>query len=784
MPSENVPNGISIYSFVTKRIVDRVTYKVLLQVPQAWTVISPLYFVFNGPDDELQQLQDDEKVEENLSLVQAAPKFVSRKAKTNVLVPGVDCPVPPTSSVVDIQAQPSEEAITGQVSIETPVVNVVETQVIAQEGANAAASIPTMPAVRVPTIVAPVLPAAAPDIVATPVVVETQEGDQSPTSTRISTRNRKKSFKLRNVKRSFSPIIEGLLLSDDYEMKELFEQNAKSLAYTVVKSCGRRIRLVNSNRYQRRSELAKLSKYLRKISKKKRSADNPTMEQAKKRKDWPLFEAAIKAELDQLVQEGVFKVIPYSDMKKGTKSIGSMMVLTVKRTPDGKVDKYKARLVALGNQQTRDQYDWIKSPTARSSTVKLLMSIQAKTKARSCVMDVKGAYLKSKVDTSKEQIYVRLPDGTIAMLEKYLYGLKQAGYEWSETLSQTLISNGYKRSQYDPCLFYKKFSNGDFIIMATHVDDFYVISSQQKDIDELHSMLVGAFDEVTIKQNNMLAYLGMQVEKKGNDLVLSQPGYILKILERANIGEHEISKIPYTDNTKEVEGDHEPVDKTTYLEHIGMLNYLAVLTRPDLLYALSRCAQKCANPTVSDMKKVKRIFKYINGTRDHGLTFSQSKVIRLTCWVDASHIHYNDGKGHFGYAFSLGPEDGVFYARSQKMKIVTPAGSTESEYVALYEAATEIVFLRNLLEEIGFKQDSPTLVYEDNMSTIDMAHGKGNFHKQKHINVKYHFTRELVKQKVLQICYCKTEEMVADILTKGLSKSQLNYLVSLILNVK
>jgi len=104
------------------------------------------------------------------------------------------------------------------------------------------------------------------------------------------------------------------------------------------------------------------------------------------------------------------------------------------------------------------------------------------------------------------------------------------------------------------------------------------------------------------------------------------------------------------------------------------------------------------------------------------------------------------------------------------MKIITPAGSTETAYVALYEAATEVVFLRNLLDEIGLTQDAPTVLYEDNKSTIHMVHGDGKFHKQKHINVKYHYTKDLVKREVIDVQYCPTGEMKADILTKAATR--------------
>jgi hypothetical protein len=319
--------------------------------------------------------------------------------------------------------------------------------------------------------------------------------------------------------------------------------------------------------------------------------------------------------------------------------------------------------------------------------------------------------------------------------------------------------------------------------MVTHVDDFYVIASSDTYIQKLHRTLTHEFKDVTIKQGDVLGYLGMEVKRDRDtgDILLSQPGYVLKILEKSGIDlERDGVDTPYSEprnGTDEPRREASKVDKNKYLELIGMLNYLAVLTRPDILYALSRCAQRCSDPDEDDVKKVLRIFKYINKTRDYGLRFKSSKEIILQCWVDASHIHYSDGKGHFGYCFSLGDDDGCFYARSQKMKIVTPAGSTETEYVALFEATTEIVFLRNLLEELGFPQPGPTVVHEDNMSTIHMAKGRGDFHRQKHINVKYHYTREQVKSKIIQLKYCETENMVADLLTKATTRMVMQKLV-------
>ena len=124
-----------------------------------------------------------------------------------------------------------------------------------------------------------------------------------------------------------------------------------------------------------------------------------------------MFEAAINAELKQTaVDEEAHdqRPTPPGRLPKGANVIGSMMILSVKRKPDGSIDKYKARLVALGNQQKESSYNLIKSGTARGSTVKMLVALQAKTRAVSMVLDVKGAYLKSPIqDWDKEKLFIR-----------------------------------------------------------------------------------------------------------------------------------------------------------------------------------------------------------------------------------------------------------------------------------------------------------------------------------------------------------------------------------------
>jgi hypothetical protein len=150
--------------------------------------------------------------------------------------------------------------------------------------------------------------------------------------------------------------------------------------------------------------------------------------------------------------------------------------------------------------------------------------------------------------------------------------------------------------------------------------------------------------------------------------------------------------------------------------------------------------------------------------------------------ADSSHNSYTDAKGHLGYCFSLGEHDRSFYCKSAKIKLTT-LSSTESEYVALCEAARDAVWLRRLLRDIGFPQSSPTVMFENNKSCIDMVHGMSNHKASKHINPKFHFTCDQVRKGKMVIRHKDTEIMVADLLTKPLGKASHDRLSKLMLNI-
>ena len=127
----------------------------------------------------------------------------------------------------------------------------------------------------------------------------------------------------------------------------------------------------------------------------------------------------------------------------------------------------------------------------------------------------------------------------------------------------------------------------------------------------------------------------------------------------------------------------------------------------------------------------------------------------------------DDRKSTSGYIFLL--SGGAVSWRSQKQKCVA-LSTAEAEYIAMANTAQESVWLRQLMAELTNSSEAPTLIYEDNQSAIAMTKNPQFHGRAKHIDIKHHYIREQVGQGTITLEYCPTDEMTADMLTKGLSQ--------------
>ena len=215
---------------------------------------------------------------------------------------------------------------------------------------------------------------------------------------------------------------------------------------------------------------------------------------------------------------------------------------------------------------------------------------------------------------------------------------------------------------------------------------------------------------------------------------------------------------------------------------VGCAMYAAICTRFDILYAVGRCARHMVAPTRLHQLWIRRIFAYLAGTLGTGLLYRRpsdpSDMDVLVAYSDSdfggAELDPLDGIKHkstTGYCFLL---HGAAVAAASRLQPIVAASTAEAEYYALGSATMGALGVRNLLQELGLPQ-GPTIMHEDNQACIKIASSEVCSSKTKHIAMKYHLVRAYIKQGDIIVQYCKSEDMIADGLTKGLDSHQLSH---------
>ena len=222
------------------------------------------------------------------------------------------------------------------------------------------------------------------------------------------------------------------------------------------------------------------------------------------------------------------------------------------------------------------------------------------------------------------------------------------------------------------------------------------------------------------------------------------------------------------DDSPQNEEEEKEMENVPYRSAVGSLMYAAICTRPDIAVAVNQVARFCENPGPKHWAVVKQIMRYLKGTMEIGLTFDFESMESLEL-VGHSDSTYGDDidtrQSTSGYSFFLNKS--LLSWASRKQDTVT-LSTTEAEYVAICESAKEAMFLRQIFQEIGFSVNT-TKIYGDNSASIDIGHGRGSQKKMKHYIIRWHYVRERVANKDIEIIHMPGAENPADALTKCLA---------------
>ncbi|GKB23158.1 retrovirus-related pol polyprotein from transposon TNT 1-94 [Tanacetum coccineum] len=256
-----------------------------------------------------------------------------------------------------------------------------------------------------------------------------------------------------------------------------------------------------------------------------------SVQECRKRNDWPKWKDAIDTELNSLAKREVFGQVVRTP--NGVKPIGYKWVFVLKRNEKNELVRYKARLVAQGfSQRPRIDYEETYSPMVDATTFRYIISLIIQEGINLRLMDVVTAYLYGSLDT---EIYMKLPEGFkmpessekisreqyAIKLNKSLYGLKQSGRMWYNQLSEYLLKEGYKNDSICPCIFIKR-TGSEYVIIVVYVDDLNIIGS----LGELPKVMECLKKEFEMKDLGKTKFcLGLQIEHLNDGILVHQEAY-------------------------------------------------------------------------------------------------------------------------------------------------------------------------------------------------------------------------------------------------------------------
>jgi transposase InsO family protein len=496
-----------------------------------------------------------------------------------------------------------------------------------------------------------------------------------------------------------------------------------------------------------------------------------------------VWTAAANEEMKSLRQHDVWEL---ATLAPGHHAVGCRWVFTTKKDGTGAVHTYKARLVARGfTQRYGLDYDETYAPVVSHDAVRLLLAVAAVKQLHVRHMDVRTAYLNAPL---QEEIYMRQPPGFIdrhspdkvLRLKRSLYGLRQSARAWNIRATRELRKIGFRRGKKEPCMFTRQESGANTTYVVLYVDDILIAGSTPAITRSVGEQLGQAFQMKDLGEVRL--YLGYNIEREEDgSFLLDQREKIAKLLDRLNLtGTIKTAPTPMEVGYLQGEDPQHPSpplpDCERYRSATGMLNYLACGTRPDIAYAVSVLCRFNHRATERDWKAVKRVGRYLLGTYDFKLRLPSSGQPTLSAYADADYAgDPKDRLSTSGYIIFFGDSPVGWSSKKQESVVLS---STESELVAATACGRDVKGTRMILAEMGIRQTSPTILYEDNQSCLAIIDSDRMSGRLKHIDTKDMYVRELQRHGHVEGVWCPGEDMIADILTKALPRTQYEFYAS------
>ena len=534
---------------------------------------------------------------------------------------------------------------------------------------------------------------------------------------------------------------------------------------------------------------------------KKGDPDFPTYWEAMAGPEADEWKDAMRKEIETLMNLGSWEMVPREAIEKlGHKIIKSTWALRVKRSPDGNPLKKKARWCVRGDHQNKlaaegglDPFETY-SPVVQWSSVRLMLILSIVHNLETRQVDYVNAFAQAELN---KPVFVEPPAGfkhnnpfpVVLRLKKSLYGMSDAPLIFFELLRDNLIAIGFEQwKNIDPCLFVHKKA-----ICLTYVDDCLWFGKDGAAIDKLIKRMKDERKmDLTVESNDVSAFLGIQFTRRGSTIELQQLGLIDRIIQDTGMEDANAVSTPAEPKALGKDPEGKPYEEAwNYRSIIGKLLYLSGNSRPDIAFAVHQAARFSHDPKQSHAKAVKRIIRYLIGTRNRGLVMRPTNDWKIDCHVDADFCGLwgsedpDDpivSKSRTGFVITLA---GCPLLWTSKLQPETSVSTMMAEYVALSSVMREMLPLKRMVKAIAktvtgnddVQMNCVSDVWEDNNGALQVATTPKITPQSKFFAVKLHFFKEHVKTPQnptgeVNIQKIETTAQIADLMTKGLVEAK------------
>jgi hypothetical protein len=471
----------------------------------------------------------------------------------------------------------------------------------------------------------------------------------------------------------------------------------------------------------------------------------------------------------------------------GTNILKSKMVYATKENERGEVERYKARLVACGYGQVfQEDYFFTKADVSPTRSFRFVMALAASMNMHLTQLDVKSAFLNSKLD---EEVWIKTPPGCKSSywrLKKALYGLKQAAHNWRALLDKILRELGLSPCNNDPACYVLK-KGGELLVMAVHVDDMLVATKSTAQRDWIISKLS---EKVTLKvelEPKWLLHMHIDYNREAGVLKLDQSAYLKDVLNKFEPAGHRTARTPLPGSTYLQPADHSDLDQQgihLYQAIVGSLMYAATHTRPDLSFSVGHLGKFLHAPAQEHLDAAYHVLWYVRSTLDYCLVYNNRGVCNavLDGWSDANFANEVDRHSTGSYVFRLYGNLISWQSRRQKTVSVS---TEEAEITAASEATREAYALRGICLACGILPESSSItLYVDNNPAVTAIQNPGYYGRLKHLDIQQKFVMEAQQQHIVSVKWCGTDTMLADSLTKPSNGKRLEQFYNTVMDSK